>query len=204
MLKSIARIATVLACAGVFATASLAQTAAQRMRVRGVVESVDGSKLVLKARTGETMSVQLSADWAVSGIVKAALADIKPGAYVGAGAMPQADGTQKAVQVVIFPEAMRGTGEGFRPWDFLPESTMTNATVAETVQNVSGPAFTLKYKDGSKVITIPADAAIITFVPGERAELKAGAVVALTAEKAADGTMTTSRISVGRDGISPN
>ena len=194
-----------LAFAAAFATVAFAQAPA-KVRVRGTVEKIDGAALTIKARDGASVAIKLNDDWAVSAIVKASRDDIKPGAFVGAGAMPQADGTQKAVQVFIFPEAMRGTGEGFRPWDFLPESTMTNATVAEAVAGVTkdSSSAVLTYKGGSQKMTIPPDAMIITLAPGDKAELKAGAAVAVTADKAADGTLTASRFSVGRVGVTPN
>ena len=205
MPMSLPHIALALTLAAATAGLAFAQGAPQRQRIRGTVESLEGTKLVIKSRSGEMVSVKLADDWAVSAIVKATLADIKPGAYVGAGAMPQGDGSQKAVQVLIFPEAMRGTGEGFRPWDYLPESTMTNATVAAPVTSVAGAAFSLTYKGGSQTLVIPPDAMIITLAQGDKAELKPGAAVALSADKGADGTLNAlARISVGRDGVAPN
>ena len=124
-------------------------------------------------------------------VARATLADVKPGSYVGIAALPRPDGTQLALEVLIFPEAMRGAGEGHRPWDLMPESTMTNATVAEVVSEVSGPVLTLKYKDGDKSITVPPEAPIVTFVPADRSDIKPGVGVFTSVTKAADGTAST-------------
>ena len=205
MPMSLPHIALALTLAAATAGLAFAQGAPQRQRIRGTVESLEGTKLVIKSRSGEQVTVKLADDWAVSAIVKASRDDIKPGVFVGAGAMPQGDGTQKAVQVLIFPEAMRGTGEGFGPWNLAPGSTMTDATVGARVTSAEGAAFTLTYKGGSQTVVIPPDAMIITLAQGDKAELKPGAVIALSADKAADGTLNAlARISVGRDGVAPN
>jgi hypothetical protein len=128
---------------------------------------------------------------------------VKAGDYVGVGAMPQPDGSQKAIQVMIFAESQRGTGEGFRPWD-RPGSTMTNGTVDTTVASVSGQALTVKYKDGEQKITISPDATIRAYVVGDKSELKPGAHIAIVrADKAPDGTLSTARVNVGRSGVVP-
>ena len=136
-------------------------------------------------------------------VAKATLADIKPGSYVGIAAMPRPDGSQMALEVLIFPEAMRGAGEGHRPWDLLPESTMTNATVAETVTRTDGPTLTLRYKEGEKLIVVPPEAPIVTFVPADRSDLKPGTRVMATVVKAAEGPATLNSIVVGKDGVDP-
>jgi uncharacterized cupin superfamily protein len=141
----------------------------------------------------------------VYGVTRATLADVKPGSFVGAGAVPQADGSQRAVRVTVFPEALRGLGEGFRPWDRTPGGTMTNATVAETVKSIDGQVVTVKYKDGEKCIVIPPDAPIFEYLPGTRDELKVGAAVAITrAKRKLDGSWEADRITVGRDGVMPD
>jgi hypothetical protein len=141
---------------------------------------------------------------AVRGIVKATLSDIKDNSFIGVTGMPQADGSQKAVEIHIFPEALRGTGEGFRPWDLVPNSTMTNATVAQMVKGVSGDEITLKYKEGEKKIVVTPETVIVTYAPGSKDELKPGAKIFIAgAAKKDDGTLETAVISVGRDGISP-
>lgn len=153
-------------------SASFAQQP-QTVRVRGTVEAVDGPVLTVKSRDGQTSyKVKMTDNVAIRGVIKAALADIKENSFIGVTGMPQSDGSQKAVEIHIFPEALRGTGEGFRPWDLLPNSTMTNATVAQMVKGVSGDEITLKYKDGEKKIVVAADTPIVTYVPGEVSELK--------------------------------
>jgi hypothetical protein len=174
------------------------------VRVRGTVEANDGGVLTVKSRDGQTMKVKLTDNASVRGIVKAPLSDIKDNSFIGVTAMPQADGTQKAVEIHIFPEPMRGTGEGHRPWDLMPNSTMTNATVAQTVKNVQGQEITLKYKEGEKKIVVVPETIIVTYVPGSKDELKPGAKIFIAgANKKEDGTLEAAAVSVGRDGITP-
>jgi hypothetical protein len=185
------------------ASASFAQQP-QTVRVRGTVEAADGPVITVKARDGQTLKVKLTDNAAVRGIVKAALSDIKENSFIGVTGMPQADGSQKAVEIHIFPEAMRGTGEGHRAWDLQPNSTMTNATVAQMVKGVSGDEITLKYKEGEKKIVVAPDTAIVTYLPGDRSELKPGARIFIAAaNKKDDGTLEAAAVSVGRDGITP-
>ncbi len=171
-------------------------------RVRGTIERLDGPVLTVKSREGADVTVRLADNLSVSGVVKAALTDIKPGSYVGIAALPRA-GELNAVEVLVFPEAMRGTAEGHGPWDLLPESTMTNATVAESVDRVQGRALTLKYKDGERTITVPPEAPIVTLVPADRTELKPGAAVFIPAARQPDGSLQASRVLVGRDVAPP-
>lgn len=194
------RIIHIAAALVMAATAAQAQ---QNVRVRGTVEKLDAEGTVVKTMDGQTIPLKFAPNLTVAVVVKAQVSDIKPGAFIGAGARPQADGTLKAIQILIFPEAQRGTGEGHRDWSAMPQTTMTNATVAETVSNVSGPELTLKYKDGEKKLLIGPDANIITTKPGERADLKIGTELVTTAVKNADGTYTTSRVTVGKDGVAP-
>jgi hypothetical protein len=176
----------------------------QTVRVRGTVEAADGPVITVKARDGQTLKVKLTDNAAVRGIVKAALSDIKENSFIGVTGMPQADGSQKAVEIHIFPEAMRGTGEGHRPWDLQPSSTMTNATVAQMVKGVSGDEITLKYKEGEKKIVVAPDTVIVTYLPGDKSELKPGAKIFIAAaNKKDDGTLEAAAVSVGRDGITP-
>jgi hypothetical protein len=184
-------------------SASFAQQPS-RVRVRGTVEAVDGPIMTVKSRDGTTYKVKLSYNAAVRGIIKAALSDIKDNSYIGVTGMPQADGSQKAVEIHIFPEPMRGTAEGHQPWDLMPNSTMTNATVAQMVKRVQGNEITLKYKDGEKKIIVGPEAVIVTYVPGDKSELKPGAKIFIAAaEKKADGTLEAPAVNVGRDGITP-
>jgi hypothetical protein len=175
------------------------------VRVRGTVEAVDGAVLTVKSRDGQTVyKVKMADNVAVRGIIKATLADIKDNSFIGVTGMPQADGSQKAVEIHIFPEALRGTGEGHRPWDLVPNSTMTNATVAQMVKAVSGDEITLKYKEGEKKIVVTPETVIVTYAPGTKDELKPGAKIFIGgATKKDDGTLETAAISVGRDGINP-
>src|SRR5579871_3320874 len=174
------------------------------VRIRGTIEAVDGSMLSIKSREGAEVKVKMTDDLKVIGIAKTSLSDIKPGSYIGVSAMPQPDGSQKAFAIHIFPEAMRGAAEGHRPWDQRPNSTMTNATVAETVASVDGQVIQVKYKDGEKKVVVPPDAAIVAFADGEKSEIKPGAkVIIFGAKKLDDGSLETNRIGVGRDGIAP-
>jgi hypothetical protein len=185
-------------------SASFAQQP-QTVRVRGTVEAVDGPVLTVKSRDGQTSyKVKMTDNVSIRGVIKAALADIKENSFIGVTGMPQSDGSQKAVEIHIFPEALRGTGEGFRPWDLLPNSTMTNATVAQMVKGVSGDEITLKYKDGEKKIVVVPETVIVTYVTGTKDELKPGAKIFIAgANKKEDGTLEAASISVGRDGLTP-
>jgi hypothetical protein len=170
------------------------------MRVRGTIERVEGDVYVIKARDGGVLRLKLAANAGVAASVKSAMADIKQGSFIGVAALPQADGTLRALEAHIFHESMRGTGEGHRPWDLLPKSTMTNATVHDVVRAVDGHSVTLKYKDREQKFVIPAGTVIVTYLPGSVSELKAGAVIFVpAASRLADGTLQAQRIMVGRD-----
>ena len=174
------------------------------VRIRGTIESVDGANLAIKSREGADIKVHMTDNVAVFGVAKTSLSEIKQGSYIGVTAMPEPDGTQKAVAVHIFPENQRGAAEGFRPWDQRPGSTMTNATVAETVKGTDGQNILVKYKDGEKKVVVPADTPVVTFVAGEKSELKPGAkIIIFGAVKKDDGTLEANRVNVGRDGITP-
>ena len=194
------RVPVSLLAAGLIFVSSLVQAQAPTTRVRGTVERVEASALSLKTPAGDAVTVALAPGYAVGGVVKASVADIKKGGFIGVGARPQADGSLLAVQVFIFPEAMRGTGEGHRPWSVLPESTMTNATVAETVTRVDGANIVLSYPGGEQKVTITADANIIMATPAQASDLAAGAQVALTASRQPDGSLVTSRITIAKAG----
>jgi hypothetical protein len=174
------------------------------VRIRGTIESVDGAVLMIKSREGADMKVRMTDNVAVFGVAKTEMSEIKQGSYIGVTAMPEPDGTQKAVAVHIFPETQRGAAEGFRPWDQRPGSTMTNATVAETVKGTDGQNILVKYKDGEKKVVVPPDTPIVTFVAGEKSELKPGAkIIIFGAVKKDDGMLEANRVNVGRDGITP-
>jgi hypothetical protein len=177
---------------------------AQPTRVRGTLDQVSGDTLTVKPRSGGTATVQLKEGAAVVAVAKGAMSDIKENSFVGIAAMPQPDGTIKAVEVSVFAEPLRGTAEGHYPWDLMPNSSMTNATVAQQVVKQEGNTLTLKYKDGEKTIVVPADIPVVNLVPGSRADLKPGEKVFVPqATKGADGVLTAGVILVGRDGTTP-
>ena len=174
------------------------------VRIRGTIESVDGAVLMIKSREGADMKVRMTDNVAVFGVAKTELSEIKQGSYIGVTAMPEPDGVQKAVAVHIFPENQRGVAEGFRPWDQRPGSTMTNATVAETVKGTDGQNILVKYKDGEKKVVVPPGTPIVTFLVGDKSELKPGAkIIIFGAVKKDDGMLEANRVNVGRDGIAP-
>ncbi|WP_076862176.1 hypothetical protein [Bradyrhizobium mercantei] len=186
-----------------FASAASAQQPPV-VRIRGTIEAVDGAMLSIKSRDGADMKVRTTDNVAVFGVAKTDLSEIKPGSYIGVTAMPEPDGTQKAIAVHIFPENQRGAAEGFRPWDLRANSTMTNATVAETVQGTDGQNITVKYKDGEKKVVVPPGTPVVTFVSGDKSELQPGAkIIIFGAVKKDDGTLEANRVNVGRDGVTP-
>jgi hypothetical protein len=185
------------------AASALAQQP-QTVRVSGTVESFDGQVLAIKSEKLGEVKVKLTGDAAVFGVSKATIADIKPGAFIGVGAMPQPDGSQRAIQVTVFAEVQRGQGEGHRPWDAKPNSTMTNGAVEQTVASVDGPVAMVKYKGGEQKVVIPPDATILAYAVGDKTELKPGAHVAIIrAAKKPDGSLETNRVNVGRGGVVP-
>jgi hypothetical protein len=192
-----------LAAFSVLGTLALAQQA-PTVRIRGTIQAVDGPLLSIKTREGSDVKVKMTDNAAVFAVVKTELSQIKEGSYIGVSAMPEPDGTQKALAVHIFPENQRGVAEGFRPWDLRPNSTMTNATVAETVAGTDGQNILVKYKDGEKKVVVPPDTPIVTFVVGDKSEVKPGAkIIIFGAVKKDDGTLEANRVNVGRDGITP-
>ena len=176
----------------------------QAVRVRGTIERAEGDHYIVKARNGGEVTVKLADNAMVVALVKASLADVKQGSYVGVSGMPQADGSQRALEIHIFPEAMRGTGDGHRPWDLQPSSTMTNGAVEQTAASSDGQVLTLKYKDGEKKVLVPADCPIVSYLPGDKSELKPGAAIFIAAaQKQSDGTLVTPRVNVGRGTAPP-
>ena len=208
----------VLALAGAIASlAAAAPASAQQggIRLRATIERVQGPLLTVKSREGETMTVKLADDAKVAALVKASLADIKPGSYVGATALPAPGGTWKAVEAHIFPESMRGVGDGDRPWDLRPKSTMTNGdvghvdnshiaggTVGGAAASAAGETLTINYRGGNKKIEVTPATVIVTYAPGNRDELKPGAKIIITATRQPDGTFLAARVNVGR-GVAP-
>jgi hypothetical protein len=182
---------------------AIAQQSPTPSRVRGTIEGVDGDVLVVKSRAGEEVKLHMTGDIKVVGIVKFSLADVKVGSFIGTTTVPGPDGSQNAVEVHVFPEDMRGTGEGSRPYDLRPNSTMTNATVATTVAGNDGHTLMVKYKEGEKKVVVGPDTPVVTYVPADKSDLKAGAKVIAFMKKLPDGSFETNRVNVGRDGLTP-
>ncbi len=196
MIRSIAAIVITAVSASVLAQAPA--------RIRGTIEQVDGNVLTIKARGGEVMKVKVPDNVVVVGITKASIADIGSGKFIGTTTVGERDGALVALEVHIFPEAMRGTGEGHRDWDLRPESKMTNANVADVKNMGDGRVMTIQYKGGEKKILVTPRTAVVNFEPASRAELKPGApVFIVAAERQADGTYTTPRVNVGLHGQIP-
>ena len=182
---------------------AIAQQPPTPSRVRGTIEAVDGDVLAVKSRSGEDFKLHMGADMRVVGITSISLADIKVGSFIGATTVPGPGGEADAVEVHVFPEDMRGTGEGSRPFDLRPNSTMTNATVAESVVGNEGHTLTVKYKGGEKKVVVSPDTPVVTYVPADKSELKAGAKVIAFIKKQPDGSFEANRISVGLNGLTP-
>ncbi len=196
------KITVVSALTLLFGASIAVAQAPQMVRVRATIESVDGSMLTAKSRDGAEMKIKLADNAPVNEVVKASLSDIKPNSYVAVTGMPQPDGSQKAVAVVIFPEALRGLGEGHRPWDYEPNSTMTNATVDNEVASVNGQTLTVKYKDGEQKIVVSPTAMITTFAKKSAADLKPGQKIFIAAaKKLPDGTLEAPNVQFGDYGV---
>jgi hypothetical protein len=178
--------------------------AAENVRVRGTIVSLDGSTLTVKTREGPDAALALKPEWKVTGVAKASVEDIKPGDFVGIASLPAAAGGDAALEVLVFPPAMKGTGEGSYPWDLKPKSSMTNATVTNAVKDVDGRTLTLSYSGGQeKKIAIADGVPIVTFAPAAEDDLKPGATVFVPAQRGDDGTLAASRIVVGANGVVP-
>jgi hypothetical protein len=179
-------------------------SAQETVRLRGSIERVEGPVYIVKNRDGAEVKLTVTDNPLFVAIVKSTMADIKPGMFVGSTGMPQPDGTQKAIEVHIFPESMRGTGEGHYDWDLKPQTKMTNANVEQTVGGVDGQMLSVKYKDGEKKLLVTPETAVVTYVAGDKADLKPGIKIFVgAAKKQADGTLQTPRITYGKDGLMP-
>jgi hypothetical protein len=172
------------------------------VRLRGTIEALSDNRLVLRERGGQRIELAIAPDARFTEVYPVTLADVKAGSFVGVGGMPQADGSQRAIAVVLFPEALRGTGEGHYPFDFLPQSTMTNATVADVAVSPDGQRLQLRYKDGQQTIIVPPGAPVVSLRPGDRSLLAVGSGVSLTAQEV-NGQPTAVRINAGRNGFAP-
>jgi hypothetical protein len=182
---------------------AIAQKTPVPSRVRGAIEVVDGDTLTVKSRSGEDVKLHMTSDIRIVGITRISLSDIKVGSFIGTTTVPGPDGMPTAVEVHVFPENMRGTGEGSRPYDLKPNSTMTNATVSESVVGNDGHTLLVKYKDGEKKVLVTPETPVVTYVPADKSDLKAGAKVIAFMKELPDGSFETNRVSVGRDGLTP-
>ncbi len=197
------RIALIAAVA--LSASSVLAHSAPHATVRATVESVaaDGASLKVRTRAGEERVVHLSAKTRYLLVVPATLAEVKPGAFIGVAALPGEDGKLKALEVHIFPAAMRGTGEGFRPFDLAPNSSMTNGDVAAEVKGVEGPTLTVTYKGGQQTIVVGPKTPIVAFAPGAKSDLKSGAAIIARGLKQDDGSVKAGAVLVGKDGLVP-
>jgi hypothetical protein len=194
--------AAVVACMGIVTLYPVQAT--ENVRVRGTIVGLEGSTLTVKTREGPTSALALKPGWKVTGVAKASIEDIKPRDFVGIASLPAAAGGDGAVEVLVFPPAMKGTGEGSYPWDLRPKSTMTNATVTSAVKDVDGRTLTLSYSGGQeKKIAIADGIRIVTFGPATEADLKPGAPVFVPAQRGDDGALATGFVVVGTNGVSP-
>ncbi|WP_210485757.1 hypothetical protein [Microvirga antarctica] len=180
-----------------------AALSAETQRVRGTIESLDGSVLLVKSREGPALSIALNSDWTVSSVAKAAMSDIKPGDYIGTASVPKGDNGAEALEVLIFPAAMKGTGEGSFAWDLAPNSTMTNATVANAVTGVDGQKLVLSYKGNEKTVVIPDGTPIVTFAPAQKTDMVPGAPIFISAQRDDAGKLSAGRVVVGTKGVAP-
>lgn len=198
MRKAIFEVLVVLGAVALIGTSPAFGQPEQATRVTGIVERVDGPNIVVKTATSST-EIKMAPSATVFALVKASLEDVKTGTFIGVGATPQPDGSQRAIRLVIFPESMRGLGEGHRPWD-RPGTTMTNATVDQSVTSVDGRMLTVRYKGGEQKIVIGPESALLTYVTADKSELKPGANVTINGVIAPGGGIEARRIVVDRSG----
>ena len=194
---------TLLAATLALAGAVGAQAADTGVRVRGTVVSLAGDTLVVKSREGGNVTITMTKGWAVGGLTTASLSDIKPGDFVGIASLPTATGGAGALEVLIFPPSMKGTGEGSYGWDLKPDSTMTNGAVSEAVKSVDGTTLNVAYHGQSKKISVAPGTPIVTFTTATMDDLKPGAPVFVPSMKSDDGKMSSGRVMVGKNGVVP-
>jgi hypothetical protein len=198
----IARLLAALSLASI--SIALPAAAQESVRVRGTIERIEGPVYVVKNRDGAEVKLTVTDNPLFVAIAPSTMADIKPGMFVGSAGMMQPDGTQKAIEVHIFPESMRGTGEGHYDWDLKPQSKMTNGNVEQSVAAVDGPVLSVKYKDGEKKLVVTPETVVVSYVPGNKDDLKPGTrIFVAAAKKQPDGTLQTPRITYGRNGAGP-
>lgn len=194
---------SVLLASAVVSTAAPASAQTTTTRIRGTIASVDAAKLTVVTREGPTVSIALTEPLSVNAVIALELSAIQPNSFIGTAAMKRPDGTLVALEVLVFPESARGSNEGHFPWDLTPESTMTNAPVTATMETSNGRSLTLNVKGQTMIAEVPKGVPIVTFQPTDRADLKIGAAVFIGATKAADGSLSASRVLVGKDGVVP-
>ncbi|NIF54934.1 MULTISPECIES: hypothetical protein [Burkholderiaceae] len=192
----------VLATSGL-AAATAAHAADQAVRVRGTVVSLAGDQLQVKSRDGQALTVKLKDGWRASAVVKARIGDIKPGDFVGIASLPKSEGGDGALEVLIFPPALKGTGEGSYGWDLKPNSTMTNATVGDAVKSVDGSTVTVNYHGQEKKISIPNGTPVVTLAPATPDDVKPGTAVFIPAQQEANGALSSGQLIVGKNGVVP-
>jgi hypothetical protein len=202
----------IFAAAAVFVLSVAALAASPPMNVRGTIAQVDGNTIDIKESDGGVAKIHLADNAKIVSVAKASLSDIKPGSFIGTAATPGTDGKLQAIEIHIFPESMRGTGEGNRAWDLTPKSSMTNGTVAQKsnkvknnkVNSVEGNDVTVNFNGGTKIVTVTSDTKVVTLVPGDRSELKPNAKIFIpAATRTPDGALEANRVTVGNDGIPP-
>ena len=176
---------------------------ADKVRVRGTVVSLNGDQLKVNSREGKPVTVTLQPGWKVSAVAKASIGDIKPGDFVGIASLPKSEGGDGALEVLILPPQLKGMGEGSYGWDLKPNSTMTNATVADAVKSVSGSTVTVNYHGKEKKISIPDGTPVVTLAPATPDDVKPGAVVFVSTDKGADGSLSAAQLIVGKNGVVP-
>src|SRR3984893_3014783 len=204
MLRLTRRLLTAIGLAAILPASMAWSQDAPPVRVRGMIERIESPVFLVKSRDGTELKIVLADNAVAFGVVKAPLPNVKPGSCGGIGAMPQAEDTNSALEVLIFPESMRGVGEGHYPWDLQPKSTMTNGDVEQVITSVDGGTLTVKYKDGEKKIIVPPDVPVVAFVPGDKADLKPGVkIFIVAAKKMPDGTLQAARVNYGKDGLTP-
>jgi hypothetical protein len=196
-------LASLTLATAIAALASTSAAAAEGVRVRGTVVSVSADTLTVKSRNGDDVAIKLDPGWKAGGIARARLADIKPGDFVGIASLPTGAGGDGALEVLIFPPAMRGTGEGSYGWDLKPNSTMTNGSVSEVVKSVEGTTVNVVYHGQSRKIVVTPATPVVTFAPAVNADVKPGAAVFVPASRADDGKLSTGQVVVGKDGVVP-
>ncbi|MBC7801021.1 MAG: hypothetical protein H7Z10_10395 [Gemmatimonadaceae bacterium] len=186
--------------AATIARPAIAQTTPRR--VRGTIDTLDGSTLVVTSREGEVLRIVLTPAYTVAAVLPTELSAVRPGAYIGMTAVGPKD-KLRAAAVFVFPEAARGTAEGHGPWDLMPGSTMTNAAIEAEATGADGRDLTLLFKGERLVVTVPPGTPIVTSAPGTPALLTPGAKVLITTQQAADGSLSAARVNVGKDGFTP-